>query len=150
MPAMVFKKGNIGVVSRSGTLAYEIALILTESGYGQSSLVGIGGDPVVGTSFIEVLKEFEKDKDTKGIVLIGEIGGDAEERAAKYIKEMSKPVVGYIAGLTAPEGKRMGHAGAIISRGMGTAKSKIEALEGAGALVAKIPTEIPRLLTQSL
>ncbi len=148
MPAQVFKRGNVGVVSRSGTLAYEIALAITEAGFGESTLVGIGGDPVVGTGFVEVLQMFEDDEETSAIVLIGEIGGDAEERAAEFIKTMSKPVVGYVAGLTAPPGKRMGHAGAIISRGRGTAESKIKALEAGGARVARIPQEIPELLEQ--
>jgi len=150
MPAEVFTPGKIGIISRSGTLAYEIALTLTEAGLGQSALVGIGGDPVVGTDFIDILKLYEADPETEAVVLIGEIGGDAEERASEYIKNMSKPVVGYIAGVTAPEGKRMGHAGAIISHGKGTAKSKIEALERAGAEVAGIPQEIPELVKKIL
>ncbi len=149
MPAEVFTPGKVGIISRSGTLAYEIALTLTEAGLGQSALVGIGGDPVVGTDFIDILKLYEADPETEAVVLIGEIGGDAEERASEYIKNMSKPVVGYIAGVAAPEGKRMGHAGAIISHGKGTAKSKIEALKKAGAEVARIPQEIPELLTYS-
>jgi succinyl-CoA synthetase alpha subunit len=150
MPAQVFAPGKVGVVSRSGTLAYEIALAITESGLGESTLVGIGGDPVVGTSFVEVLEMFEEDEETEAVVLIGEIGGDAEERAAEFIAEMSKPVVGYVAGITAPPGKRMGHAGAIITRGKGTAEEKIRALERSGARVARLPQEIPELLRQVL
>ncbi|NOZ59349.1 MAG: succinate--CoA ligase subunit alpha [Euryarchaeota archaeon] len=150
MPAQVFAPGKVGVVSRSGTLAYEIALAITEAGMGQSTLVGIGGDPVVGTSFVEVLEMFEEDGETEAVVLIGEIGGDAEERAAEFISGMSKPVVGYVAGITAPPGKRMGHAGAIITRGKGTAEDKIRALEGSGALVARLPQEIPELLRRVL
>ncbi|WP_457555442.1 succinate--CoA ligase subunit alpha [Candidatus Pyrohabitans sp.] len=150
MPAQVFAPGRVGVVSRSGTLAYEIALAITESGMGESTLVGIGGDPVVGTGFVEVLQMFEEDGHTDAVVLIGEIGGDAEERAAEYIAQMSKPVVGYVAGITAPPGKRMGHAGAIITRGKGTAESKIRALERSGAGVARLPQEIPELLHQVL
>ena len=146
MPDQVFQQGTVGVISRSGTLAYEISLALTEVGLGQSTLVGIGGDRVIGTSFIDALQEFEADPETEKIVMIGEIGGQAEEEAAEYIKEMSKPVVGYIAGRTAPEGKRMGHAGAIVSGGKGTAESKIEALEAAGASVALVPTRVPELL----
>lgn len=150
MPSMVFKEGDIGVVSRSGTLAYEIALALSESGYGQSTLVGIGGDRIIGTSFVDTLQELEKDEGTRGIVIIGEIGGEAEEEAAEFIKKMEKPVVAYIAGRTAPEGKRMGHAGAIISGGRGTAEGKMKALKEAGAKVAGIPTKIPELLSQIL
>jgi len=150
MPAQVFAPGRVGVVSRSGTLAYEIALAITEAGFGESTLVGIGGDPVVGTSFVEVLEMFESDEETSAVVLIGEIGGDAEERAAEFITTMSKPVVGYVAGLTAPPGKRMGHAGAIISRGKGTAEGKIKALEKSGARVARLPQEIPELLKEAL
>lgn len=148
LPNNIFKKGNIGVVSKSGTLTYEIVNSITEHGLGQSTCVGIGGDRVSGTSFIDILERFEADKQTKHIVLVGEIGGTAEEDAAEYIKEnVDKPVVAYIAGRTAPPGKRMGHAGAIIARGRGTAESKIKALEAAGVKVAKIPTDVPELLT---
>ncbi len=149
MPGKVFTPGNVGVISRSGTLSYEISLALTEAGMGQSTLVGIGGDRVIGTNFVDVLKELEKDAETEQIVVIGEIGGQAEENAAEYIEDMDTPVVGYIAGRTAPPGKRMGHAGAIISGGTGTAESKIKALEAAGAKVARIPTAVPELLQQS-
>jgi len=148
LPNKIFKKGNIGVVSKSGTLTYEIVNSMTERGLGQSTCVGIGGDRVSGTSFIDILERFETDKQTKQIVLVGEIGGTAEEEAAEYIKEnVDKPVVAYIAGRTAPPGKRMGHAGAIIARGRGTAESKIKALEAASVKVAKIPTDVPELLT---
>ncbi|MBU0684417.1 MAG: succinate--CoA ligase subunit alpha [Thermoplasmatota archaeon] len=148
LPNNIFKKGNIGVVSKSGTLTYEIVNSITEHGLGQSTCVGIGGDRVSGTSFIDILERFEADNQTKQIVLVGEIGGTAEEEAAEYIKEnIDKPVVAYIAGRTAPPGKRMGHAGAIIARGRGTAESKIRALEAAGVKVAKIPTDVPELLT---
>jgi succinyl-CoA synthetase alpha subunit len=141
------KKGRTGVVSRSGTLTYEIVNALSEAGIGQSTCIGIGGDRIVGTSMLEVLEEFEADPDTENIVLVGEIGGTAEEEAAELIrKKISKPVVAYIAGRTAPPGKRMGHAGAIISRGAGTATSKIEALNEAGVKVAYLPTDIPGLL----
>ena len=148
MPGKVFSQGKVGVISRSGTLSYEICLALTEAGLGQSTLVGIGGDRVIGASFIEVLEKFEADPETEQVVLIGEIGGRAEETAADFIQQMQTPVVGYIAGRTAPEGKRMGHAGAIISQGTGTAESKIEALEAAGADVARIPTAVPELIKQ--
>jgi succinyl-CoA synthetase alpha subunit len=149
LPSKIFRKGNIGVVSRSGTLTYEIVNAMTEQKLGQSTCVGIGGDRVPGTGFIDVLELFEKDKQTKQIVLVGEIGGTAEEEAAEYIEEhISKPVVAYIAGRTAPPGKRMGHAGAIIARGKGTAESKIKALEGAGVKVAAVPTDVPRLLME--
>jgi len=149
LPSKIFRKGNIGVVSRSGTLTYEIVNAMTEQKLGQSTCVGIGGDRVPGTGFIDVLELFEKDKQTKQIVLVGEIGGTAEEEAAEYIEEhVSKPVVAYIAGRTAPPGKRMGHAGAIIARGKGTAESKIKALEGAGVKVAGVPTDVPRLLME--
>jgi succinyl-CoA synthetase alpha subunit len=147
LPNKIFKEGNIGVVSKSGTLTYEIVNAITEHQLGQSTCVGIGGDRVSGTSFIDILERFQKDKQTKKIVLVGEIGGTAEEEAAEYIsKHVQKPVVAYIAGRTAPPGKRMGHAGAIIARGRGTAESKIKALEAAGVKVAKFPTDVPELL----
>ncbi len=151
LPNTVFTEGNVGVVSRSGTLTYEIVNSLTEAGIGQSTTVGIGGDPVIGTNFIEMLELFENDPDTEKIVMVGEIGGTAEEEAADYIKEhITKPVYAYIAGRTAPPGKRMGHAGAIVTRGRGTAESKIRALESAGVKVAKIPTEIAELIAKDL
>lgn len=147
LPNKIFKKGDVGVVSKSGTLTYEIVNAMTENGIGQSTCVGIGGDRITGTSFVDVLALFEKDRQTKRIVLVGEIGGTAEEEAAEFIKEhVSKPVVAYIAGRTAPPGKRMGHAGAIIARGRGTAESKVRALEAVGVKVAQMPTEVPRLL----
>jgi succinyl-CoA synthetase alpha subunit len=147
LPNKIFRKGDVGVVSRSGTLTYEIVNAMTEEGMGQSTCVGIGGDRVPGTGFVDVLKLFQEDPDTKRIVLVGEIGGTAEEEAADYItKHVSKSVVAYIAGRTAPPGKRMGHAGAIIARGRGTAQSKMKALEAAGVAVAKLPTDVPELL----
>lgn len=151
-PTEVAKPGGpVGVVSRSGTLAYQALYELTEAGIGQTTCVGIGGDPVPGTGFVDVLKAFEADPDTTAIVLIGEIGGSAEEEAAEYIKEhISKPIVAYIAGVTAPPGKKMGHAGAIVSRGKGTAKAKMDSLAGAGALVAQNPTEIGDLVKKVL
>lgn len=151
-PTEVAKPGGpVGVVSRSGTLAYQALYELTEAGIGQTTCVGIGGDPVPGTGFVDVLKAFEADPDTTAIVLIGEIGGSAEEEAAEYIKEhISKPIVAYIAGVTAPPGKKMGHAGAIVSRGKGTAKAKMDALADAGALVAQNPTEIGALVKKAL
>src|SRR5512136_243332 len=149
LPNKIFKEGNVGLVSKSGTLTYEIVNAITEHHIGQSTCVGIGGDRVSGTSFIEILEKFEDDRNTKKIVLVGEIGGTAEEEAAEYIKkEVHKPVVAYIAGRTAPPGKRMGHAGAIIARGRGTAESKIKSLEAAGVKVAKFPTDVPELLSE--
>lgn len=151
LPGTIFKKGNIGLISRSGTLTYEVVNMLTESDLGQSTCVGIGGDPVSGLYFIDLLEMYENDPETEAVVLIGEIGGDAEEQAAKYIREkMTKPVVAFIAGQSAPPGKRMGHAGAIISSGSGTAEEKIKAFAGAGVPVAKEPGEIPALVKQKL
>lgn len=147
MPSLVFREGNTGVISRSGTLTYELVYNLTEKGIGQSTAVGVGGDPVVGLYYIELLEMFEKDPETDSIVLIGEIGGDAEEQAAEYIKNhVTKPVVAFIAGQQAPPGKQMGHAGAIISSGTGSAAEKIAAFEAVGVPVAKEPKEIPQLL----
>ena len=143
MPTHIFNEGNIGIVSRSGTLTYEVANQVTNAGMGQSTCIGIGGDPVVGLDFSDVLQRFEEDDDTAAMVMIGEIGGNAEEMAAEYInKNISKPVVAYIAGVTAPPGKRMGHAGAIIEGNSGTAESKINSLEDAGVYVAERPSEI--------
>ena len=151
LPGSIFKKGNVGVASRSGTLTYEIVNSLTEKGIGQSTCVGLGGDPIIGTTFIDSLKEFEKDNETKAVVLVGEIGGTAEEDAAEYINEhINKPVFAFIAGRTAPPGKRMGHAGAIIARGKGTAASKIKAFEKAGVKLAKFPTDIADLVEQHI
>lgn len=151
MPNMIFRKGATGVVSRSGTLTYEIVNELSESGVGQSTCVGIGGDPVIGTDFVDALEMFQSDPETDSIVLVGEIGGTAEEDAAAFIaSEVRKPVVAYITGRTAPAGKRMGHAGAIISRGRGTAGSKVSALLDAGVEVAKIPDEVPMMLRAAL
>ena len=147
LPGNIFKKGNIGLMSRSGTLTYEMVYQLTSNNLGQSTCIGIGGDPIAGLYYEELLQMFEDDPETAAIVLIGEIGGDAEERAAKYIKEhITKPVVSFIAGQTAPPGKRMGHAGAIISSGSGTAEEKIKAFEDAGVPVARQPAEIPELI----
>ncbi len=151
LPGMIFKKGNVGLISRSGTLTYEVVNMLSENGLGQTTCVGIGGDSVSGLYFIDLLERYEKDPDTKAVVLIGEIGGDAEEQAAKFIKEqMTKPVVAFIAGQSAPPGKRMGHAGAIISSGSGTAEEKIKAFNAAGVPVAKEPSEIPGLVKEKL
>lgn len=150
LPATIVGPGAVGVVSRSGTLTYEVVFQLTSNGYGQSTCIGIGGDPLIGTNFIDTLEAFESDGDTKAVVLIGEIGGTDEQEAADYIKtKMSKPVVAFIAGQTAPEGKRMGHAGAIVSGAAGTAQEKIEAFEKAGVPVARIPSEITKLLGEA-
>lgn len=151
LPAMIFKEGNIGFISRSGTLTYEVVNLLTLNDFGQTTCVGIGGDPVAGLYFIDLLEMFENDPETIAVVLIGEIGGDAEEQAAQFIADkMTKPVVAFIAGQTAPPGKRMGHAGAIISSGSGTAAEKIAAFNKAGVPVAKEPAEIPELLRMKL
>jgi succinyl-CoA synthetase alpha subunit len=151
MPGNIFKKGKIGVVSRSGTLTYEVVYHLSENNLGQSTAVGIGGDPIIGTKFIDVLKEFEKDEETEGIVLIGEIGGTDEEEAAEFIKNnISKPVVAFIAGRTAPPEKRMGHAGAIIIGEKGTAESKIRAFEEVNVKVATEPQEVAKIMKEIL
>ncbi len=149
MPGMIFKKGNVGLISKSGTLTYEAANQVCQEGHGITTAVGIGGDPIIGLSYLQLLPMFENDPDTKAIVLIGEIGGDLEIQAAKYIKEnISKPVVAFIAGQTAPKGKRMGHAGAIVSGGSGTAKEKMEALESVGVKVVVSPAEIGKAVTE--
>ena len=151
IPNVVFRPGRVGVISRSGTLTYEIVNGITEHGLGESTCIGLGGDPVVGTSFVDALPLFEADPETDLLVLVGEIGGTAEEDGAEYIRHhFTKPVVAYIAGRSAPPGKRMGHAGAIITRGRGTAESKLAALEAAGAKVARFPYEIPDLVAAAL
>jgi len=151
MPRDIFSPGNVGVVSRSGTLTYQIVNELTQRGIGQSTAVGIGGDPIIGTDFIEILGKFEEDPETECVVMIGEIGGNAEQLAAEYVQgEMQTPVVAYIAGFTAPEGKTMGHAGAIVSGGESTAEAKSEALRGAGIRAATNPSEVAELVAEAL
>ena len=151
MPAPIHKQGHVGVVSRSGTLTYEAVGQLTKLGIGQSTCIGIGGDPIIGTNFLDALDLFNRDPETEAVIMIGEIGGDAEETAAEFVKtKMKKPVVGFIAGQTAPPGRRMGHAGAIISGGKGTAAEKIKAMEAAGIRVAKSPAAIGETLVAAL
>ncbi len=151
LPAMAFSKGKVGIVSRSGTLTYEIANHITKAGYGESTVVGIGGDPIIGTNFIDCLDMFESDPQTEAIVIIGEIGGTDEEKAADYIsKKVTKPVLGFIAGQTAPPDKRMGHAGAIIAGGKGTAQDKIQAFEKVGISIIYEPEEVSEILAKFL
>jgi len=151
IPNVVFRPGRVGVISRSGTLTYEIVNGIKEMGLGQSTCIGLGGDPVIGTTFVDALPLFEADPETDALVMVGEIGGTAEEDAAEYIRHrFTKPVVAYIAGRSAPPGKRMGHAGAIITRGKGTADSKVAALEAVGARVARFPYEIPQLVGDAI
>jgi succinyl-CoA synthetase alpha subunit len=151
MPGFIHKPGRVGLVSRSGTLTYEVVNALTEAGLGQSTAVGIGGDPIIGSTFLDILHLFQADPGTDAVVMIGEIGGTDEEVAAEYIgRHMTKPVVGFIAGRTAPEGRRMGHAGAIISGGAGTAAGKMAAMEAASVRVAQAPSQIPALIKEAL
>ena len=151
MPGHIHREGPVGIVSRSGTLTYEAVFQLTNRNIGQSTAIGIGGDPIIGTSFVDALELFNKDPQTEIVVMIGEIGGQAEETAASYVKtHMKKPVIGFIAGQTAPPGRRMGHAGAIISGGTGTAAEKIKAMEGAGIRVTRSPSEIGDMVVNAM
>ena len=151
MPGSIFQPGEVGVISRSGTLTYEAVWQLTERGLGQSTCIGIGGDPIIGTSFLDAFKLFRDDAGTRAVVMIGEIGGTAEEEAARYVRDhFDRPVIGFIAGRTAPPGRRMGHAGAIVSGGEGTAEDKMKAMEAAGISVCRSPAEIGETVQEAL